>query len=149
MGSPIVFHTAPPQPASNARMICSPIFVGGADASQNGFGERIPAKFTAKSGKRFPSLSFSCITTSSAPNNPALKGRGFNNPALKGRGFTACEKNQHPPPSEGQVHPTARSFSPPPPDRPSDSALDPPESTPLSYFGHDLNSLRKNSTTLN
>src|SRR5258708_38690543 len=34
----MVFHTAPPQPASKARIICSPQLVGGADASQNGFG---------------------------------------------------------------------------------------------------------------
>src|ERR1035438_5796300 len=39
MGSPMVFHTAPPQPASKARMICSPQLVGGAEASQKGFGE--------------------------------------------------------------------------------------------------------------
>src|SRR5579875_4103195 len=51
MGSPIVFHTAPPQPASNARMICSPQLVGGAEASQNGLGELIlPAKRTERSG---------------------------------------------------------------------------------------------------
>jgi hypothetical protein len=37
-GSPMVFHTAPPQPASKARMIISPVLVGGAEASQNGFG---------------------------------------------------------------------------------------------------------------
>src|ERR1700740_2196850 len=42
MGSPMVFHTAPPQPASNARMICSPQLVGGADASQKGLGESMP-----------------------------------------------------------------------------------------------------------
>ena len=45
MGSPMVFHTAPPQPASKARMICSPQLVGGAEASQKGFGElMLPAK---------------------------------------------------------------------------------------------------------
>src|SRR5271166_1465704 len=38
----MVFHTAPPQPASKARMICSPQLVGGAEASQNGLGELIP-----------------------------------------------------------------------------------------------------------
>src|SRR5262249_6870742 len=43
IGSPSVFHTAPPQPASNARMICSPVFVGGALASQKGLGLRMPA----------------------------------------------------------------------------------------------------------
>src|SRR5271169_589439 len=41
----MVFHTAPPQPASKARMICSPQLVGGAEASQKGFGESMePAK---------------------------------------------------------------------------------------------------------
>src|ERR1700757_3214026 len=41
----MVFHTAPPQPASKARMICSPQFVGGAEASQKGLGESMrPAK---------------------------------------------------------------------------------------------------------
>src|SRR5579859_4097210 len=49
MGSPIVFHTAPPHPASNARITCSPQFVGGPDASQNGFGLRMPAKFVVRS----------------------------------------------------------------------------------------------------
>ncbi len=39
IGSPNVFQTAPPQPASNARMTCSPQLVGGPDASQNGLGE--------------------------------------------------------------------------------------------------------------
>src|SRR5262245_29309167 len=43
IGSPSVFHTAPPQPMSNARMICSPVFVGGALASQNGLGLLMPA----------------------------------------------------------------------------------------------------------
>src|SRR5437899_8198095 len=43
IGSPSVFHTAPPQPASNARMICSPVLVGGALASQNGLGLLMPA----------------------------------------------------------------------------------------------------------
>src|SRR5438445_8525302 len=49
MGSPIVFHTAPPQPASKARMICSPQFVGGPEASQKGFGQRMPAKLVVRS----------------------------------------------------------------------------------------------------
>src|SRR5580658_10743661 len=35
----MVFHTAPPQPASKARMIISPVLVGGAEASQKGLGE--------------------------------------------------------------------------------------------------------------
>src|SRR5579883_1674756 len=48
-GAPIVFHTAPPQPASNARCTCAPEFDGGAEASQNGFGERMPAKLIDRS----------------------------------------------------------------------------------------------------
>src|ERR1700722_5605807 len=47
----MVFHTAPPHPASKARMICSPQLVGGADASQNGLGDRMPpANVTERSG---------------------------------------------------------------------------------------------------
>src|SRR5688572_20341905 len=49
IGSPSVFHTAPPQPASKARMTCSPEFAGGADASQKGFGLLMPAKSTLRS----------------------------------------------------------------------------------------------------
>src|SRR6516162_1437908 len=49
MGLPSVFHTAPPQPASNARITWSPVFVGGPDASQNGFGDSTPQSFTHKS----------------------------------------------------------------------------------------------------
>src|SRR5215472_2011771 len=49
MGSPIVFHTAPPQPASNARITCSPLLAGGADASQKGFGLLMPAKSMLRS----------------------------------------------------------------------------------------------------
>src|SRR5882757_818809 len=41
--SPSVFHTAPPQPRSNARWICPPLLVGGALASQNGLGDLMPA----------------------------------------------------------------------------------------------------------
>src|ERR1700726_203638 len=49
MGSPIVFQTAPPQPASNARITCPAVFVGGPEASQNGFGLVSPANFTFRS----------------------------------------------------------------------------------------------------
>src|SRR5579862_6615904 len=50
MGSPMVFQTAPPQPASKARMICSPQFVGGPEASQNGLGLLMPpANLTLRS----------------------------------------------------------------------------------------------------
>src|SRR6185437_9122188 len=46
----MVFQTAPPQPASKARMTCPAVLVGGAEDSQNGFGERMPAKVTERSG---------------------------------------------------------------------------------------------------
>src|ERR1700728_980507 len=46
----MVFHTAPPQPASKARMICSPQLVGGADASQKGFRHGMPQKVVASVG---------------------------------------------------------------------------------------------------
>src|SRR5271170_8347904 len=49
MGSPIVFQTAPPQPASNARMTCPAVLLGGPEASQNGFGLVMPANFTVRS----------------------------------------------------------------------------------------------------
>src|SRR4051794_10393888 len=49
IGSPSVFQTAPPHPASNARITCSPVFVGGADASQNGLGLLMPAKSMLRS----------------------------------------------------------------------------------------------------
>ncbi len=48
IGSPTVFQTAPPQPASKARATISPVLVGGALASQNGLGLRIPAMSTAR-----------------------------------------------------------------------------------------------------
>src|SRR5215471_7864668 len=50
MGSPIVFQTTPPQPASKARITCSPQLVGGADASQKGFTHRMPAKVVSSVG---------------------------------------------------------------------------------------------------
>ena len=43
IGSPIVFQTTPPQPASNARATISALLVIGQLASQNGFGLRMPA----------------------------------------------------------------------------------------------------------
>src|SRR5215472_18379025 len=49
MGSPIVFQTAPPHPASNARITCSPQLVGGPEASQKGLGHLIPAKSVVRS----------------------------------------------------------------------------------------------------
>src|SRR5215212_3668842 len=49
IGSPRVFQTAPPQPASNARSTIEPMFVGGAEASQKGLGDLMPAKSTLRS----------------------------------------------------------------------------------------------------
>src|SRR5690349_14687889 len=54
IGVPSVFQTAPPQPRSNARCTCAPEFAGGAEASQNGFGDLIPAQFVARSGMALP-----------------------------------------------------------------------------------------------
>src|SRR5450432_2522839 len=54
MGSPMVFHTAPPHPASKARMICSPQLVGGADASQKGLRQGMPAKVVSSVGMVAP-----------------------------------------------------------------------------------------------
>ena len=48
----MVFHTAPPQPASKALWTCRAEFVGGAEASQNGFGDLMPAKLIFKSAMR-------------------------------------------------------------------------------------------------
>jgi hypothetical protein len=47
-GTPSVFQTAPPQPVSNAFIIWYPELVGGAEASQNGLGDFIPAKFVKR-----------------------------------------------------------------------------------------------------
>src|SRR5579872_4233497 len=47
--SPNVFHTTPPQPDLKARTTLYSLSVGGAEASQNGLGERMPAKVVARS----------------------------------------------------------------------------------------------------
>src|ERR1700690_4480508 len=49
IGSPIVFQTTPPQPASKARMACPPVLVGGPEASQKGLGLVIPEKLPFRS----------------------------------------------------------------------------------------------------
>src|SRR5437868_8968624 len=55
IGSPMVFQTAPPQPASKARITCSPQLAGGPEASQNGFGQRIlPANKVVRSAMLRP-----------------------------------------------------------------------------------------------
>src|SRR5688572_2016421 len=46
---PRVFHTTPPQPASNARSTLYFLSVGGALANQNGLGDLIPRKFALMS----------------------------------------------------------------------------------------------------
>src|ERR1700730_17998850 len=47
--SPSVFHTAPPQPALKARTTLYSLSAGGAEASQNGFGDAMPAKLHLRS----------------------------------------------------------------------------------------------------
>src|SRR5688572_25784899 len=49
IGSPIVFQTAPPQPASKARMTWYAVFAGGPEAIQNGFGLLMPAQSVVRS----------------------------------------------------------------------------------------------------
>src|SRR5438067_863981 len=49
MGSPIVFQTTPPQPASKARWAWYPVLAGGPEATQKGFGLFIPARLIDKS----------------------------------------------------------------------------------------------------
>src|SRR5690349_17768872 len=45
----MVFQTAPPHPASKARWTWAPELLGGADASQYGLGERMPANSMLRS----------------------------------------------------------------------------------------------------
>src|SRR5262245_52993517 len=66
IGSPSVFHTAPPQPRSNARITWSPVLVGGALASQNGLGLLMPAK----------SMDRSATGSSSVDGRPARRALG-------------------------------------------------------------------------
>src|SRR5690348_7364674 len=56
IGSPIVFHTAPPQPSSNALATWTYVLVGGPDASQNGLGDLMPAKLTERSATGSPEV---------------------------------------------------------------------------------------------
>src|SRR5262245_11500530 len=46
----MVFQTAPPQPASKARLTWYSELVGGAEASQKGLGARTPQKLMLRSG---------------------------------------------------------------------------------------------------
>src|SRR4029450_10590285 len=59
--SPNVFHTTPPQPALKARTTLYSLSVGGAEASQNGLGDLMPAK----------------VVRRSAPGHALPLGRGF------------------------------------------------------------------------
>src|SRR6187399_2778599 len=52
--SPRVFQTAPPQPASNARLTLYALSVGGAEASQKGLGDLIPRNVVVRSAMSFP-----------------------------------------------------------------------------------------------
>ena len=55
--SPSVFHTTPPQPALKARTTLYSLSVGGAEASQNGFGDLMPTKLVRRSAMLMPSRS--------------------------------------------------------------------------------------------
>src|SRR4051812_13017399 len=59
----MVFQMAPPQPASKARMICSPQLVGGPEASQKGLGQRMPAKLVVRSAMGLSPAETSVCTT--------------------------------------------------------------------------------------
>src|SRR5665213_3107600 len=52
--SPKVFHTTPPRPALKARTTLYSLSVGGAEASQNGFGDLIPANSERRSAMGSP-----------------------------------------------------------------------------------------------
>src|SRR5438034_97222 len=73
IGSPSVFQTAPPQPASNARSTIDPMLVGGADASQNGFGDAMPAKSTLRSAMTLHLLQTSPLRPSAPCGSPARR----------------------------------------------------------------------------
>src|SRR4051812_24139794 len=45
----MVFHTTPPQPASNARCAWYPVLAGGPEATQNGLGDLMPARLVERS----------------------------------------------------------------------------------------------------
>src|ERR1043166_8305783 len=52
--SPSVFQTTPPQPALKARTTLYSLSVGGAEASQNGFGDLMPTKLVLRSAMAVP-----------------------------------------------------------------------------------------------
>src|SRR5580692_9975357 len=85
MGSPMVFQTAPPHPASKARITWPPVLVGGPEASQKGLGERRPQKLTDRSdidylptsllgdGTSLMPRQISQITTASSASQPMAR----------------------------------------------------------------------------
>src|SRR5262245_7117811 len=66
--SPSVFHTTPPQPALKARTTLYSLSVGGAEASQNGFGDLMPTKLVRRSAMSVPLLNLW-----GAHNHPQLR----------------------------------------------------------------------------
>src|SRR5215469_1587952 len=85
----MVFQTAPRHPASKARITCSPQFVGGAEASQNGFWHLIPAKVVSSVGLGLFMLG---LQPRSYPDRCALSiGDGIDDLAPSVRAITACE----------------------------------------------------------
>src|SRR6185369_3183778 len=70
--SPRVFHTTPPQPALKARTTLYSLSVGGAEASQNGFGDLMPTKSVLRSAIWSPPP----IDPSTPHPALSLKGRG-------------------------------------------------------------------------
>src|SRR5580658_6400540 len=68
MGSPMVFQTAPPQPASKARITCSPQLVGGAEASQKGLRHLMPAKVVSR-------VALGILTSGRGPRRTCSLGR--------------------------------------------------------------------------
>src|SRR5215813_13719005 len=92
MGSPRVFQTAPPHPASKARMTCSPQLVGGAEASQKGFGEWIfPAKRTERSGAVVASGMRCLQFPSDSQSRASAIGHGVHHFAAAVYAVAACE----------------------------------------------------------
>src|SRR4051812_14271975 len=69
----MVFHTAPPQPCSKARCTWAPEFVGGAEASQNGFGDLIPAKLMLRSAMCCHLHRAEPLMNCRGPNLPVLR----------------------------------------------------------------------------
>src|SRR6476660_913398 len=85
--SPSVFHTTPPQPALKARTTLYSLSVGGAEASQNGLGDLMPANSLRRSAIRILLLSIPLQLLSSLP----LMGRV----RPKGGGGAALQSHQH------------------------------------------------------